>query len=181
MEAIIAKKKQLREKIAQHWQDLDGATHSMLTRSALEKITQLKPFLSANIVFIYAPQQNREIDFTRELMDRYPQKKYAFPVVKQEQIQFSLVTNYKDLIVGKFGILAPAAYNPVQKVDFIFVPAVACDQDGYRLGRGGGYYDRFLARQKSVYKICVLPKFAVVKKVPTASFDEQVNFILSIP
>ena len=181
MEAIIAKKKQLRQQIAQHWQNLEDGMHSVLARSALEKITHLKPFLKAKIVFIYAPQKKREIGFTRELMAKYPQKKYAFPLIKQKQIQFSLVTNYNHLTLGKFGILAPTNYTPVQETDFIFVPAVACDRDGYRLGRGGGYYDKFLAKQKRAYTICVLPKFAVVEKVPIESFDERVDFILSIP
>jgi len=50
---------------------------------------------------------------------------------------------------GSYGIPEPAADRPVclpAEVDLILVPAVACDLAGYRLGYGGGYYDRLLAR-----------------------------------
>jgi 5-formyltetrahydrofolate cyclo-ligase len=52
------------------------------------------------------------------------------------------------LTAGAYGIMEPSADAPVLEagqVDLILVPSVACDQRGYRLGYGGGYYDRLLS------------------------------------
>ncbi len=49
---------------------------------------------------------------------------------------------------GAYGILEPHPDSPIlapEQVDLLLVPAIACDQRGYRLGYGGGFYDRLLA------------------------------------
>ena len=54
----------------------------------------------------------------------------------------------EELRPGSMGIPEPspeAAAVPVREIDFAVVPALACGEDGSRLGQGGGYYDRFLA------------------------------------
>lgn len=53
-----------------------------------------------------------------------------------------------ELQKGSYGILEPPADAPrvpPEDIDLVLVPCVTCDHDGHRLGRGGGYYDRFLA------------------------------------
>lgn len=180
MKEILARKKQIRTQIAKKWQQISNSKKQKFSYRALEKISQFKVFLNACMVFVYAPQPTREVDFTQMLMEKYPQKKYAFPIIQGDQIKFSLVENYQQLVIDKFNILTPATHNAVTKADLIFIPAVACDNNKNRLGRGRGYYDRFLADKKEVTKICVLPKFAVLDKIPTEFFDEPVNYIFSI-
>jgi 5-formyltetrahydrofolate cyclo-ligase len=57
-----------------------------------------------------------------------------------------------DLLPGKYGIPEPSPSLPAAEPGFLasqvlfLIPAVACDRNGCRLGRGGGYYDRLLAK-----------------------------------
>ena len=64
------------------------------------------------------------------------------------EMTFCAVSSPADLIPGRFGILAPREGCPVFTPDsrtLCVCPALCCDMSGYRLGFGGGYYDRFLS------------------------------------
>jgi len=105
---------------------------------------------------------------------------------------FILATFYKsskqicDLKKGSFGILEPdlsvidaISSRVPKKKDVIFVPSVAVDEQGNRLGRGMGFYDRFL-KDVSAWKISVVPQFACVEKVPSEEHDKKMDEVLVV-
>jgi 5-formyltetrahydrofolate cyclo-ligase len=86
------------------------------------------------------------------------------------------------LVPGPRGLLQPAepARGPatVSRADVVLVPAVAVDRAGYRLGRGGGSYDRILARVgEQVPSIALLYDDELVDAVPVEEHDQAVRAV----
>ena len=71
----------------------------------------------------------------------------AFPrmVAKDAALEFHRVPDGEVLKPGPFGVHEPAAHWPAVTPRLLLVPLLAFDNDGYRLGYGGGFYDRALA------------------------------------
>ena len=83
---------------------------------------------------------------------------------------------------GAYGILEPELNAPLlesSKVDLILVPAVACNVNGYRLGYGGGFYDRMLSSQEwaSTPTIGIVFEFAYLQDLPIDSWDKPLDFV----
>lgn len=83
---------------------------------------------------------------------------------------------------GTYGILEPSLAAPQlepTEVDLILVPAVACDRRGYRLGYGGGFYDRMFSAAKwnSKPTIGIVFEFAYLPQLPIDSWDKPLEAI----
>jgi 5-formyltetrahydrofolate cyclo-ligase len=86
------------------------------------------------------------------------------------------------LQTGAYGILEPDRDAPVlapDKVDLMLVPAVAIDRQGYRLGYGGGYYDRLRAHPswRNIPTIGITFDFAYVESLPIDPWDLPLDAI----
>ncbi|MBD1823064.1 5-formyltetrahydrofolate cyclo-ligase [Cyanobacteria bacterium FACHB-DQ100] len=83
---------------------------------------------------------------------------------------------------GNFGIPEPDPDSPTleaEQVDLILVPCVMCDRRGYRLGYGGGFYDRMLSQPEWQGKatIGVLFDVAVIDELPIDPWDRPLDAI----
>lgn len=101
---------------------------------------------------------------------------------RKEAMKFHLWTSGEPMRERKWGIMEPLASAPEVDPDVLLVPLLAFDAQGWRLGYGGGYYDRTIAalRQR---KAIVLVGFAFdeqrVDAVPHLDYDERLDFILT--
>jgi 5-formyltetrahydrofolate cyclo-ligase len=83
---------------------------------------------------------------------------------------------------GAYGILEPLPMLPVVEpdtVDLILVPAVACDRRGFRLGYGGGFYDRLLAQPEWTHKptIGIVFELAYLNHLEADSWDRPMGSV----
>jgi 5-formyltetrahydrofolate cyclo-ligase len=133
-------------------------------------------------IAVFAPRQD-EINFVEKL-EKQTNKKLFFPLIKNDEMTF-LPSNYSDLKLGKYGILEPQNFPGkiyTEKIDAIFVPALAVDRSGNRLGRGKGFYDKFLNKKimKNIFSICVMPDFAILPEIPTEKHDQRISKIIAV-
>ena len=82
--------------------------------------------------------------------------------------------------VGDFNILEPQNEPYTGDFDLIVVPGVAFDRQGNRLGRGKGYYDRFLCQHLEVRRIGICFDFQLVETIPTEPFDIKMHEVISL-
>ena len=96
-------------------------------------------------------------------------------VTGDDTMAFYRYTGRDNLQEGAFHIFEPADVAEQRFLDepssTILVPGVAFDAAGHRLGRGRGYYDRFLASHPEMYKVGVCFDFQKVPEVPCGPYD----------
>ena len=103
-------------------------------------------------------------------------KKIALPCVEGDSLTFYELSSGKYLVKGRYGIMEPLPYGPVDRLDLLVVPGIAFDKKGYRLGYGKGYYDKFLAN-KEVSSIGIGYSFQLLANLPRGKYDERVDAI----
>lgn len=98
------------------------------------------------------------------------------------QLEFCQVPRWEDLQSGRYGVSEPPADSVVvslEEADIVVVPGVAFDASGGRLGRGGGYYDRALARIERPFVVGFALEGQVVEEVPRGELDQLVDAVVT--
>ena len=148
------------------------------TASLVEKNSH---YQVANIVMLYYPLWD-EVD-CRQLMERTlaAGKRVILPTVVGDDIVPVEITADTEWRVGEYNIMEPIAEKYVGDIDLIVVPGMAFDSKGNRLGRGKGYYDRFLCQHSNAYRLGLCFSFQMIESVPTEPFDFVMNDIVVVP
>lgn len=107
-------------------------------------------------------------------------KNWGFPYCVANQLQWHSWQWGESLEVGQYGIQQPLKTAPlikVEEIDLILVPAIACDYCGYRLGYGGGYYDRLFCQDqwRSIPKIGIIFDYAYLPQLPRDPWDQKLQ------
>ncbi len=103
------------------------------------------------------------------------QKRVCFPVIDLENgdlIPYEINDLNKDFAIGPWGIMQPseerARKTELQDIDLVVVPGVAFDKAKNRLGRGKGFYDKFLQKLgEKTAKVGIAFDFQVIRHVPS--------------
>lgn len=164
-------------------QQLEELSHPIISRLRAR-------LADAEVVFAYysLPDEVDTHSLIHELLAAG--KKVFLPkVVDDERMEWYPYTSDKPLKPGKFGIGEPHVteerflcyignVTKVPSLCYVLVPGLAFDAAGHRLGRGRGYYDRFLAAHPDIYKIGVCFDFQKVQEVPVDEFDISVDEVI---
>ena len=108
--------------------------------------------------------------------------KISLPVIKKNNnMDFYEWSFQNSLKVSILGIPEPYMIKKVIP-DVLIVPLVGFDKNKFRLGYGGGYYDRYISKllkSKKVFTIGFAFSFQKIKKIPISKFDQKLDFILT--
>ena len=118
---------------------------------------------------------------TLPLFNAWQDKTLLLPrVIDEKQMELRRYTSPEDLQQGTFGIMEPCGkvFTDYDAIDVAIVPGMAFDSKGHRLGRGKGYYDRFLSLTPSIHKIGVCFPFQLVDNVPTDENDVRMDEVI---
>ncbi len=143
-------KKDIRKAYAQRRQDLsfqDAADKSVLMMFQFNRLT-LPPTTYLLSYFPLSEKNEFDVRTCEELVkNKYPQVKIAWPKTFRDLTMEARAAGKEHMFVkNQFNILEPleGAYVSPQQLDLIFVPLLAFDVKGFRVGYGKGYYDRYL-------------------------------------
>jgi 5-formyltetrahydrofolate cyclo-ligase len=142
-------------------------------------------YKSATSVMGYLPLAD-EVDITPILEDCLSTGKLlSAPAIDWENRQLSPVQIHdlqKDVRIGKHSVPEPTGTVPIApaSLDLLLIPALAFDTNCSRLGRGAGFYDRFLkpiSHQKRPFLLGIAFEMQIVKQIPTAPHDQPVGAV----
>ena len=114
-------------------------------------------------------------------------KRVAAPITltTRRMIRLAELTSFtRGLVAGPHGIRQPdprrARRVDPRVLDLALIPGLAFDAQGHRLGRGGGYYDRFLATlPRTIPRVGLAFRCQRVRRLPRASHDQPVTTVLA--
>merc|ERR1712227_394679 len=143
----------------------------------VEKMRSRNEWINAKKIAMYLPLKD-EPNIDRLISEgKSAGKVIGVPVYSKTDMHFvELVSNLEDLPVDKNGIRTEKNENIIQNFDLIIVPGRAFTLSGARCGRGGGYYDRFLASQNCP-KIALAFSEQIFPEIPTNEYDEKVDLV----
>jgi len=107
-------------------------------------------------------------------------KTILLPVVNGAELDFKIYKGRDSLILGEqFNIAEPSGeiFTDLNAIDLIIVPGIAFDKNNNRMGRGRGYYDKFLSQNKAT-KIGVCFNCQLFDQVPTQKHDIKMNQVI---
>lgn len=141
-------------------------------------------FQKAHVVLLYAALPD-EVQ-TAKILERWgTEKQLLLPVVTGDSLEMRRFTGIETLQQGSYGIPEPLTgqlFTAYATIDLAVIPGMAFTQDGKRLGRGKGYYDRLLSNPtfEKVYKIGLAFSYQLLPEIPTSSHDVILNEVLTV-
>lgn len=176
-------KKTLRQSLKEKRRNIPKEKKVIYEKQISNQITESKEFQNAQQVLVFS-SSNEEFD-TRYIIEccKSENKAVFYPLCLDNcgNMKFFKVNSADDLQIGMYGIYEPKPtckeYKPKEN-DIIIVPCLSVDKNGYRIGYGKGYYDRFLNNFNGV-SICPCYEELLTDELPTDKYDIKVNIIVT--
>lgn len=160
---------------------LDEETRARASLSICGRLEDWPIFQRSQTILTYMPMKN-EADLT-PLLTRHPEKRWVLPRIVPEEDHRMVFHIYdaERLVRHPFGMAEPAADLPAvppEAIELALVPGLAFDHQGWRLGYGGGYFDRFLQTFKGE-SVGVVYRALLFEELPHGPLDVPMGWIVT--
>lgn len=174
-------KQQLRQLIRNKKRQFTQEQLNELSLPIIRKLLCDNTLINAETILMYYSLSD-EVN-THEAIDELLSlgKKILLPVVINDQeMEIREYTGIKDLKEGSYQIKEPTGkiFTDYKSIDVAVIPGMSFDKKNNRLGRGKGYYDRFLKSVPNTYKIGICFDFQKQDEIPTGEFDVKMSKVL---
>ncbi len=185
---VLEREKQgIREKLLERLLSLTKEEIKRRSKNVENKLSELSIYRAAKVIMAYYPLQG-EVDILDKIRKDIGSKRFCFPVMdlKAKNLRIFESANLdEDFVLGPWAVMQPDTKKTkevdIKEIDMVIVPGLAFDKQRNRLGRGAGFYDRFLRNITPLTKKVGLAfKFQILENLPTnLSHDQKVDTIVS--
>ncbi len=185
MNEIVAQKKNLRKILTLKREKIKKNANFEFTNSVFD---QLKKFIDFEQIHDVASFVSIRSEISTDQLNKKIielGKNLSFPVIskKSDQLTFKRVNPSQGFEIGKFNIPQPINKNGEAIPQLFFVPCLGFDLKGFRLGYGGGFYDKTFAKLKKMnlkfYSVGFAFDAQKQIKLPREEFDYKLDFVLT--
>jgi len=160
--------------------ELGDETRRAASHAICARLVGWDIFQNAKTILTYMPMRT-EVDL-RSLFTEFPEKRWLIPRILPGEEGRMVFHPYDpdNLILHPFGMVEPAQHLPQvspSEVQLVLVPGLAFDHSGWRLGYGGGFYDRFLAGFEGV-SVGIVFQALLLDMLPHDEYDVPVDWVV---
>ena len=141
---------------------------------------QSEEYRNARSIYGYLPY-NQEVRTVAMLEQALRDgKRVAVPKCYGDEMRFIWMEDLSLVEKGYAGIPEPIADGPIadDETALVLMPGMAFDREGHRIGYGGGFYDKFLAREENHPKVALCYDFQMVPHLETEEYDIPVDKVI---
>ena len=183
---LTKNKKTQRKFFLEQRRALCTSDREMYSKQIIQKVINSAQYQKSTVCFLFAAMKD-EVQTKELILDALRAgKRVCLPYITNKKnglMDATEISSFDELIVGAYGILSVNENNlrfvNPQDIDFILVPGVGFDKRGYRLGMGGGFYDRYLPKAINAYLTAVIYNCQLADTVVTDKYDAKVDAIFT--
>ena len=173
-------KKELRKAIREKKRAMSAEEIEQKSQALKEAFLRSAAYQSAKTIYGYLPynQEVRTVPMLEQALR--DGKRVAVPKCYGDEMRFIYMVDLSAVEKGYAGIPEPIADEPVADDEsaLVLMPGMAFDPQGHRIGYGGGFYDKFLAKEPDHPTLALCYDFQVLPHLETEEFDIPVDTVI---
>lgn len=175
---VVEQKRELRKLVGEWSSQFPDHLMRVQEQKIYAMLERMPQFVTAKKIAFYWSLKSEF--FTHEFLNNWFEKKALYlPKVVGDEIVFCKFAGESSLVKGSLrDLFEPTGELFAGEFDLIIVPGIAFTERGDRLGRGGGFYDRYLGKSKA-YKVALCYDYQLITELPLEEHDERVDFVLA--